>query len=184
VSTEEIIEDLRKAYYKQEELVEKVREAAELFQGRCRDFFKEVIFEKDKMSGRPMTKDPKAKPALQLVSFSVGWNYDTDRMDYEEEKDYPQKEYKRLGGKMFPKWAADAGSTHISRFMSELDPNKEYTHSEMVELCMESGVGKNNLKNLTLVSNGKSNGYGMILEVVNDRYRLYPCLKEVFEKWF
>jgi hypothetical protein len=188
VSTTDIIADLRKAYFKQEELVGKVREAADSFQGKCRDFFKEVIFEKEKMSGRHTTKDPKARPELQLVDFAVGWDYYKERRDEDEQslpEEYPKKEFERLTGKMFPKWASDEGATHISRFMVDLDPQKEYTHSEMLELCRQSGVGNKNLKNLTVPSNhGKSNGYGMILQVQNNRYRLYPVLKEAFEAFF
>lgn len=184
ISTIDIIADLRKAYFKQEELVGKVREAAESFQGKCKEFFKEVIFEKEKMVGRHTTKDPKARPELQLVDFPVGWDYYKEHRD-EELSEYPKKEFERLTGKMFPKWAKEEGSTNISRFMAELDPQKEYTHSEMVELCRQSGVGNKNLKNLTVPSNhGKSNGYGMILHVQNNRYQLYPVLREAFEAFF
>jgi predicted nucleic-acid-binding Zn-ribbon protein len=181
VTSQEILQDLRKAYYKQEELVEKVRGAAELFQGKCKDFFKEIIFEKEKMSGRHITKDPKAKPDLQLVNFPVGWEYGV--RDMETEKDYPKKEYERLVNKMFPRWSSDE-STNISRFIQNLEPEKEYTHAEILELCEETGIGKKNLKNLTIVSTGKSNGYGMILKVENNRYLLYECLREAYRAYF
>jgi hypothetical protein len=183
VTTESILCDLRKAYFKQEELVGRVREVAESFAGECREFFKTVVFEKDKMSGRQITKDTKARPELQLVDFSVGMVY--DESDARERGDYPQKEYERLVNRMFPKWAKESGATNISRFMDELDPRKEYTHSEMVELCVTTGVGNKNLKNLMAVSNGKSNGYGKIVEVLpGGRYRLYECLIPAHENFF
>jgi hypothetical protein len=183
VTTHEIATDLRKAYYKQEELVDKVREASDKFSGECREFFKEVIFEKEKMTKRMITKDPKARPELQLVDFPTGWKY-YDGDEAELETSYPKKEYERLVNKMFPKWAKEEGATNISRFMNSLDPEKEYTPREMKDLCVETGVLHKNLKNLTIVSSRLSNGYGMILEIVNDCYRLYPCLREAFERSF
>jgi hypothetical protein len=180
VTTEEIARDLRKAYLKQEELVDKVRAVADSFSGQCRDFFREIPFEKEKMSGRHITKDPKAKPELQLVEYSVGWEYEESKGGAE----YPKKEFERLVNKMFPKWSADAGMTNISRFMHEMQSDKKYTHKEIVGLCEETGISKKNLKNLTLVSSGKSNGYGQILEVVEGEYQIYSCLREAHQHWF
>ena len=182
ITTPDILYDLRKAYYKQEELVEKVKGVADNFQGRCKDFFKEIIFEKEKMSGRHITKDRKATPDLKLVNFSVGWKYDKDEAK-EDDCDYPRSEYERLVGKMFAKWSSD-DSTNISRFIHNLDPEKEYTHDEILQLCEETGINQKNLKNLTIVSTGKSNGYGMILQIENNRYRLYECLRESYKKYF
>jgi hypothetical protein len=69
--------------------------------------------------------------------------------------------------------------------MDELDPRKEYSHSEMVELCESTGVGNKNLKNQKAASIGKSNGYGKIVEVLpSGRYRLYECLVEAYENYF
>lgn len=186
VTTQEILHDLRKAYMKQEELVDKVRDVAESFTGKCKEFFKEVVFEKEKMSGRHITKDQKAKPELQLVDFVVGWVYEevAEKSEEEEKGEYPKKEFERLVGKMFPKWSKEDGSTNISRFIHNLDPEKEYTHMEITELCEETGVSKKNLKNLTIVSSGKSNGYGMILQLQGNRYRLYPMLREPFRNFF
>ena len=186
VTTESIVCDLRKAYFKQEELVGRVREVADCFAGECREFFKTVVFEKEKMSGRQITKDSKARPELQLVDFSVGVAYqESEESERKERGDYPSKEYERLVSRMFPKWAGESGATNISRLMDELDPRKEYSHAEMVELCESTGVGNKNLKNLMAVSNGKSNGYGKIIEVVpGARYRLYECLVGAYENFF
>ena len=184
VSSEDILKDLRKAYLKQEELIEKVRGVANTFSGQCKEFFKEVLFEKEKMSGRQITKDPKAKLEIQLVDFAVGWRYEDVGMKEIIPEDYPSKEFDRLVNKMFPKWDKEDGTTNISRFMHELEPQKEYTHKEIIELCESTGISKKNLKNLTLVSSGKSNGYGMILEIVNSRYKLYSCLLPSYDIWF
>jgi hypothetical protein len=142
------------------------------------------LFEKEKMSGRQITKDPKAKLEIQLVDFPVGWKYEEADMKTIVPEDYPSKEFERLVNKMFPKWSKDDGSTNISRFMHELDSDKKYTHKEMVELCENTGINKKNLKNLTLISSGKSNGYGKILQVIEGKYQIYSCLLPSYNIWF
>ena len=82
---------------------------------------------------------------------------------------------------MFRQWSTR--ETKISKFMQHLDPRKTYSKDEMTSLCEEHGI--DNKSHLTVKGRGLgSNGYGKIMEKINDTYRLYPQLIEEFEKYF
>ena len=89
------------------------------------------------------------------------------------------EEYNRLTKKMFPKWSK--GDSKISKFMQNLDPNKEYNEKEIKELCKNVGIERIS----QLLSYNKSGkGFGNIIYIKNDKYKLYSCLLSDFKKYF
>ncbi len=89
------------------------------------------------------------------------------------------EEYTRLTKKMFPKWSK--GTSKISLFMQNLDPHKEYTETEIKELCNLHGIQRlGQIKNINI----GTNGFGTIIKEHNKKYYLHKCLINDFKKYF
>ena len=80
---------------------------------------------------------------------------------------------------MFKKWSL--GSSKISIFMQNLNPDKVYNEDELKDLC------ENNVKRIALVTTKNfinGSGWGKILQKKENNYKLHPCLIEEFKKYF
>lgn len=96
-------------------------------------------------------------------------------------REIPQDEFYRLTQTMFLKWSK--GDNKISNFMRGLDPEKIYTKTELQEYMKNCNI--NTIFLLIKNKIGKSNGYGMIMKKLdNNRYQLYPELREAFYRYF
>ena len=91
----------------------------------------------------------------------------------------PEKEFKRLTEKMFPKWVND--DSKIARFMHNLDPEKVYSETEIKQLCKENGILRVGQLLTRLVG---TNGFGNIIQKVSREYKLYPTLVNAYNKYF
>lgn len=98
------------------------------------------------------------------------------------------REYKELGidpeecarlCSLFSKWSQ--ANTKIANFMSNLDPHKKYTKNEIERDTSQYGV---RLTDLHAAPGQKRVRYGNILQLVEGKYRLYPCLINAFCKAF
>ena len=90
----------------------------------------------------------------------------------------------RLCQKMFPKWSRDHRKTNISLFMHDLDPDKVYTHEEIIAYCEEKGM-KNKLGWVMTPGCSTKYAHGQILVGdANKGYRLHPELVESYKEFF
>ena len=84
---------------------------------------------------------------------------------------YGFAEYTNILNK-FDKWRT--ASSSISKFVQALMTSKTYTSNEFSVLCKETGVEATHTQHLRY---GSSNGYGRIIEKVDNKFRLYPVLR-------
>jgi len=97
--------------------------------------------------------------------------------------DMDKKEYDRLIHLMFKKWANHNNQSAIARFMRDgLDPRKEYTKSEMLDLCKIYGIQLGHITGVR--KGGQIHGQLIDHDPVKQIYRLYPCLIPSFETFF
>jgi len=196
-TTPDIYDDIRKAYWTQEELIERARQK----QVEDEDIvlntaINKVKMCKDKLCTRSLTVNGvrKIKPE-NIVGhnddgfdfYQIYQNYDRDmswdlnrQMKDEEEKCYDMdpEEFNRLIN-LFNKWSNE--STKIACFMQGLDPNKIYKKHEIDEHCLHNNI---RLSDVTFDKSGKSNKYGDIIKVSGYNYCLHPCLIEQYVRCF
>jgi hypothetical protein len=206
-TTESVHEDLIKAYWVQEELIE--RATCIQNQKYIAQSIKNLPISDKKLSSRTLTK--KVKYELNKVTQAEdrangGWweecdylrrNADSDEIMTDEYEDcdtepesepepdmdtitIPIEEYERLTKKMFPRWAK--ASSKISNFMHSLDPRKMYTQEEI-----RAELARHQIKNLNSVTHSiitTKRGYGQILYVSTCGYQLYPELRNDFKRFF
>jgi hypothetical protein len=75
---------------------------------------------------------------------------------------------------MFPLWGKNIGQTKISSFLDQLDPLHIYSHSDISHLCKQFTIPLKHI--LTLKYKSNSRGYGKIMIVQHNKYRLHPFL--------
>ena len=97
----------------------------------------------------------------------------------ENNKEIGEEEFIRLTTKMFPVWKN--ATSKIANFMKNLDSNKLYSKKEIVDLCDNVGIVR--LGQLKNIKSG-TQGFGTIIQEINNKYRLYPCLVVEFNKNF
>jgi len=95
---------------------------------------------------------------------------ENEKTDIEMETD----ELIRLEKKMFPLWGKNIGQTKISSFLDQLDPLHIYSHSDISHLCKQFTIPLKHI--LTLKYKSNSRGYGKIMIVQHNKYRLHPFL--------
>jgi hypothetical protein len=204
-TTKKTIDELRKAYLRQEEIIcaLKSQDTTE----NVRNIMESMSLSKDKFSRRRIVKDKNAEVKIKKVLVDDGWDIGAYKMTttvdgcvpkalpppsfYEaygcsitkenvhEKKDEGQDEYDRLK-KMFKTWADK--ETKIGQFMHHLDPEKEYTEKEMQELCKTHSIILGHLLCYKHESGSKS--YGKIIEKYNKGYRLCLPLVDEFKIHF
>lgn len=103
--------------------------------------------------------------------------------EHEEEKGNELDELKRLERKMFPSWSKRIGESKIATWMDELSPDREYTRTEIVELCKQHDIPLQHVVVAKYEKSG-SRGYGKILYVNRGMYQLHPYLVEAHKKYF
>jgi hypothetical protein len=137
-----------------------------------KDVYPRIPVFSDLIPKRKITKKTK-KPVFNQIPRPIA-----------EEKEDMEEEFRRLTEIMFPQWSKQSCRTKISLFMKSLDPEKIYNIEEIKE-CMENvGLVLSSLNALTHIKIGKSNGFGNILKVSGNTYRLYPELVESFKANF
>lgn len=213
-STKKILDDLVIAYFKQEEILCNLKSLNDTFEGDCKSFIEKLPINKDKISKRKMIKDLNSSFNLNIVNDKVGWNMNVyikkelpPAVYYEcYSKEAPCKKTRldfiknfiksfrdinrttiitnidpeiiRLV-KLFPKWATK--QTKIALFLQNLDPNKMYTSTEFKKMCKDREIV---LSHLLVKDYAESSGYGIIIEKVDDHYRLRKELVSEFIKHF
>jgi hypothetical protein len=90
---------------------------------------------------------------------------------------------KRLERKMFPSWAKRMGSTKVSAWLDELEPEREYSREEMLELCNTHNIPLQHVVKAKFEMSN-SRGYGKILYVNKGMYQLQPYLVDAHKKYF
>lgn len=92
-------------------------------------------------------------------------------------------EMKRLERKMFPSWAKRMGSTKVSAWLDDLEPEREYSREEIMELCNTHSIPLQHVVKAKFEMSN-SRGYGKILYVDKGMYRLQPYLVDAHKKYF
>jgi len=174
----DVFADLTKAYWTQEELITRARENQSIRGTSLESSLKDVQMNFMKLSKRRLTGQSvkRLDPSNIVTSGDGGFDlscYNETIETFEEEGDMSKKEFDRLTIKRFPVWAT--GDSHVSKFMSDLDPNKSYSLSDFKELCLHS-----NVRVLDLVGGVKGNKYGSVIERVGSTYRLHPALVDSY----
>jgi len=84
--------------------------------------------------------------------------------------------------KKFLKWSKD-GKTKIANFLSDLEPRKLYSKSEMTKMIKDHSIlsALDHFMNFKVLN---TNGYGKIIMKKNDKYMLYPQLVFIHNKYF
>ena len=207
-TTKKTIDDLRKAYLRQEEIICDLKSHDDAVEN-TQTMIKSMVLSKDKFSRRSMVKDDKADIKIKKVDNDDGWDINAYKMAknkdgscvpkalppplfYEaygqnapKEEEYDEKEEEDISYviNMFKKWSRDDNQSKIARFMQDLDPEKVYTKKEMDEYLVEKEMTEN-YSNLKTRKTAKSNGYGKILEEIGDGVRLCLCLVDAFKYHF
>ena len=92
----------------------------------------------------------------------------------------PEKEFKRLTEKMFPKWVND--DSKIARFMHNLDPERMYSKTELLDYMKI--IGLKDLSQLMNIRIAGTIGFGIIIQKTSEKYSLYPELVNAYNKYF
>lgn len=103
--------------------------------------------------------------------------------DEEEPEGNEMDEMKRLERKMIPSWSKRIGESKIATWMDELDPERVYTRSDMVDMCKKHDIPLQHLVVAKYEKSG-SRGYGKILYTRQGMYQLQPYLVESHKKYF
>ena len=188
-STKQILSDLKKAYFRQEEIVCHLKTCKD--KNNCKDIIESFEMTKTKFTKRSPVKDRIGTDfSFNKVDEECGWDLSIYEDNIHPPKDYfemyhmnipEEKDDREYIIKMFKKWAVS--ESKIAIFMQGLDPTKLYTEKEMKEYVEEKNM-KTNYTNLFTRKTAKSNGYGKILEKVGNSIRLYPYLVEEFKVYF
>lgn len=127
-------------------------------------------------------KDYSKYKKIELGVPPVSEGEDIDDSEIRESREQVgEEEYRRLTTVCFPKWSKVTETSKIAVFMQQLDPESMYTKDQL-NLCW-SGDAKLHIVNLQRSYNDNK-GWGVILQSVNHKYRLHPCLLESFKKFF
>ncbi|GAJ22215.1 unnamed protein product, partial [marine sediment metagenome] len=194
-------EDIIKAYYRQEELITRAKDAK--FKRSMKSFCENAPLHKSKFTKRSMTKTVEYKvnkvSSVAEEKEAGGWDMtdykcDVDKLVIEEEeesKTAPEEEskegydseFERLTKRMFPQWSRPDNDSKIARFMKNLDPYKLYTIEELKQYSLSVGI---DFRITHFVNNkiGKSNGFGEIILKVGDKYKLRNELVDKYLEYF
>jgi hypothetical protein len=197
-ATKKVHEDVRKAYWVQEEFITRARES---FTKSMRESIVSMPIYRGKLSSRDLTKKAeytlnKVKTekdgGLSMEEYKVKFVEELkEKVDEKKEKKKEETgnvpitmdlaEFERLTKTMFPKWSTS--DSKIASFMKNLDPLKEYTEKEMRELCKENGISR--IIQVTYYKiPGSGTGFGCILQKKNNKYKMYSELVNEFYKYF
>ena len=199
-ANDEVLMDLRKAYWTQEELVIRARQLQEGNDIKIGEAMNQVKMKNVKLSKRRLTingvKGLHPENILEWFQEDDGFEIDDTyekQMDVDDGWDLKStsimaqhattdvinmsmEEWTRLTTKMFAIWAKD--SSNIAGFMNNLDPEKTYMKSEMNELCVHNNV---RMGDVIDDNTGKSNKYGGIIRRLSGKYELHPELVTSFK---
>lgn len=92
-------------------------------------------------------------------------------------------EMRRLERKMIPSWSKRIGESKIATWMDELDPERIYSRSDMIEMCKKHEIPLQHLVVAKYEKSG-SRGYGKILYIRQGMYQLQPYLIDAHKKYF
>lgn len=205
---DEVLMDVRRAYWTQEELVVRARK---IQTGVPDDIsileaMNSVKLKNIKLSKRRLTvngvKRIKAENTLEWYEedngFDIQTTYESNNQfdKYSDPESWPtsidnkylgldilkntEDEITRLVDKMFKLWCKRS-STNISEFMHNLDPDKTYTKYEISELCLNTGI---RIADVVSDKTGKSHKYGDILNKNGMTYCLRSELVEAYKHYF
>jgi hypothetical protein len=195
-ATRNVHEDVRKAYWVQEEFIERSKNS---FAKSMRESIMRMPIYKNKLSLRSLTKkteytlnkvDTENDGGLSMDKYKIKLktellariNERNDRLS-DNTNNVPitmdLAEFKRLTETMFPKWSKS--ESKIANFMHSLDPVKQYSESEIRNLCKDHMIV---FKNLMISKYNNSNGYGVILNKYGDKIQLRHELVNSFNKYF
>jgi len=114
--------------------------------------------------------------------------------DTEKEAKAHREEMNRLthpNTGMFKKWGSLSNENRIARFMRHLDPEKEYTRTEIRTECEVHQIQMGHIyyrppsKNTTKEKKSLRPNYGRLLQKTSeDRFRLHPDLLQAFHQFF
>jgi hypothetical protein len=127
---------------------------------------------------------------MTMIEFdNMKCGREQDRIMIENQVNIPEmneREYQRLTNDrngMFKKWSVITNNTAIAQFMREgIDPTKEYTKREIMELCNQFKI---RLIDLLTAKINSSHRQGLILiKISNNIYKLHPKLIEKYNQYF
>lgn len=206
----EVCENIIKGYYIQKEML--LRADKSILDESIKKCMTEMKFNKKKIPSRKLGIQENTKITNVVVGIHDGGaildfytkklgeieklkyeNIDIQQEDLEEIKEYESSdilssrriigdvEYIRLTTKCFPKWKIS--QTKIAQFIRNLDPVKLYTEYDIKNLCAVYGI-KQLIHLMKTEYKGGSNGHGIIIQKINNHYRLQPCLVKDFQQNF
>jgi len=195
-------ENLYKGYMLQEDIFQQLSTITKDEKKELMDWLEEKQFYKEKIPRCRLYKNKRFRGNVTDVMDEDGGmtmeEFNKDRCitemlnhkkDEKSEKELiDPKELERLTNDkngMFKKWSDPTNQSAIARFMREgLDPEKQYTKKEILDLCKEYGIHQ--LKHICTSGNKlKSNkNYGQIIMKKNNNYIIYPELVSRFQKYF
>jgi len=173
-TTFKIINDLKKAYLRQEELLHFIQLSKTQ---NAKDFIDHHSISFEKMTKRSITKDKQIQFKMKVINGQDdGWLVDDYKVSSKQIEIEVNKEINIV--EKFKKWSVRK-DLRIYSFLSHLDPDKEYTKDQIQSILF--GLP---LKHLMIDKYKKSLGYGKIIKETNGKYYLYPELKEDFNHYF
>jgi hypothetical protein len=204
-ANDDVLMDIRKSYWVQEELVTRTRKYQEVSEMNVGEAMHHIKMKNTKLSRRPLTttgikqirRENQVEWFQEDDGFDINETYEKNLVDDngwglkptsinvtppETDNDtliMDVDEWTRLTTRMFLIWSDS--SSYISCFMHNLDPNKIYSKSEIMELCQHTNI---RLGDVVIDKSGKSNKYGSIIYRSSHQYRLYPELVESYKLHF
>ena len=132
-ATKKTIDELRKAYLRQEEIVSSLQDK-EI--ENVRSFIDSMEMHKEKFTRRSMVKDHKIDFKITKVNYETGWDYDICIPESKQKSNLDLDTeiiIKIINNSMLGK------PTKMSTFLSQLSPNKFYKKEELYNFLREAG---------------------------------------------
>ena len=173
-STKETLSDLRKSFFRQEEIIESLKES----EMKSYDFINSMEMNQKKLTHRHIVKDRDIHFQFKKVDKEVGWPME----DYKLENNLESKLELdlELVIKKIKKYRSNVNS-YISIFFSSINPQMTFTKEELLDVLKKSGYQQPQSYIKSLL--GKTTyGFGhCIFDYENKKYKIKKELEEAFE---
>ena len=178
-ATKKTIDELRKAYLRQEEIVSSLQDK-EI--ENVRSFIDSMEMNKEKFTRRSMVKDHKIDFKITKVNYETGWDYD---ICIPESKQEEKKSNLDLDTEIIIKIINNSmlgKPTKMSTFLSQLSPNKFYKKEELYNFLREAGYQQPQSILNSYLSN-KISGFGFNHKLFNIKDGIYKIRDDLSICW-
>ena len=173
-STKETLSDLRKSFFRQEEIIESLKES----EMKSYDFINSMEMNQKKLTHRHIVKDRDIHFQFKKVDKEVGWPMEDYKLEINLETKLELDS--ELVIKKIKKYRSTVNS-YISIFFSSINPQMIFTKEELLDVLKKSGYQQPQSYIKSLL--GKTTyGFGhCIFDYENKKYKIKKELEKAFE---